>query len=300
MYRWMSAICILWIVPGLAQEIMKKCPGCQYVEKRQDARYCMHCGQKLEEIEMKRVLLCPKCDVPIDKGGTYCSHCGAKGKWSYVPVTQEGYEPLPKKTDGDEIFQKEPDPPPAEEKEIPILVYPDSKLEKEYNVDENLYHTAKQRTIVRRLFICPGSLDEVEAFYRAHYPKLSIIKAVAHDCFCLLNLKLQSPQEEIHIHYYGVTPLKSPEVWETKRQRLKTQFAEKLEPAQKLEKKMEALQQRYQEGKIGYPQMEEQLCELQESYSILTNSTSYWNTKMMEQSLTLEKNLLLITHTTKK
>lgn len=298
--RWILLLCLLGSLSAFAQQVAKMCPNCGHLERRQEAKYCILCGHRLVEVEMKRVLMCPNCETPIDKGGRFCAQCGAKGVWKYMPVPKEGFEPEP--------FEPTTAVPPAEilpqeptrSEAGSVPVYPGATLLENHNVDEGLYHTSKQRAIVRKVFACSARLEEVERFYRSHYRDPSIIKAYAYNCFQLLNFKVQLPQQEIQIAFYSVTPLPDAEMWREKCARLRAKFAKKLAPAKKLEQKITDLQQRFHRGEVTYSQIEERLQYLQEEYKIATNSSSYWNTRMMDQVLESGQNLLLITSIVKK
>lgn len=301
-FLFVTALSIFFI--SAQQEIIKKCPNCQFLEKREAAKFCMHCGYKLLEVEMIPTLMCSQCNIPIDKDGKYCTVCGQKGTLLPMPIAKETYEP--KAHDADRKENYEPKPHNSNHKETPsqpsqlddtlqIPIYPNSTFLKEYNIDEGLYYTSKQRDIVRKLFICHSSMEDVEQFYRGQYEDISVIKTVAYNTANALNLKVQLPQHEIHILLYELIPVQNDKIREDKKKWVKSQLEPKLKPIRNIEKKIAGLQQLFRDGKVTYPQIEGNIKELQEQHNLMTNSSSYWNSIMMEQVLDLKKNLLLIT-----
>ena len=49
-----------------------KCPFCNE-EIKQGAKFCVHCGKKLEQTNN-----CPQCNAPLKEGAKFCTKCGTR------------------------------------------------------------------------------------------------------------------------------------------------------------------------------------------------------------------------------
>jgi uncharacterized membrane protein YvbJ len=67
-----------------------KCPSCQF-ENREEAKFCLKCGEKLE-------FKCPKCGKHLPSEAMFCDECGHK-------LTLPS-EPLPKDLSFDDKLTK--------------------------------------------------------------------------------------------------------------------------------------------------------------------------------------------------
>lgn len=304
-------------------KIVKRCPQCQYIEKREVANFCVECGAKLVVIKAIATFTCPDCNKLLDKGAKFCAFCGKPGKLSYQPVGDESYEPglpqdpkvakdkVPKpvdQPDSDEEFlpadTKKPETkkPEKENKSIAQLkqlVYPASNLLEEQAIEEGLPHTSQQREILRKVYTCPGTMDAVETFYRSRYPKLAVIKVSHYDILRLLQLKLDLPKHQIEIVFYTFSDAR-PETWERKHKLVQARLDEEMKPLHDIDKEIAKLDEFCKQGTLTPSQIEERVSDLKRRRSVCANSPSYWNIAMLERVMSLKQNILLITTVVKK
>jgi hypothetical protein len=216
------------------------------------------------------------------------------------PDTQSGERPQPGERGKEEKIPAYPSPNVSRALPSDVVIYPGATLLQKYDVEEGLYHTSRQRTVVKRLFVCEASLDDLEKFYRNHYKDLSVMKTFSENVFQMLYLKRQFPQFEIRIDFYTLGPLPSDEMWAEKRAYLKTSLNRRLAPSRDVEKQIRDLQERFRRKEVEYLQIEDNLERLREQYHVMTNSSSYWNHVIMERCVDLQKNLLCVTVVTPK
>jgi len=56
---------------------MKHCPICNG-EVKDTAKFCRHCGNKIEEKVQSKEVFCEECGAKLEPGSTFCDECGAK------------------------------------------------------------------------------------------------------------------------------------------------------------------------------------------------------------------------------
>jgi endogenous inhibitor of DNA gyrase (YacG/DUF329 family) len=287
--------------------LVKKCPQCSYVEKREDATFCIHCGTKLVTSKVVAILTCPECNRPLDKGGKFCPFCGQKGQTTYLP-SDDGYEPKPVEPEnplGEHSPDKTSQPETKAASEVATLplqqlLYPGSSLVEERIIEEGLAHTSQQRTILRKLYSCPGSLDEVEMFYRHNYPKIAVIKASYYDILRMLQLKVEVNKQQVEILLCTSIPTNSSATWATKQKQIKMRLDEEMKPLVAIDKEIAMLENLCKEGKVTAGEVEGRIIELKRRKNVSANSSTFWNITVMDRVMNLKQNVLLLTTVNKK
>lgn len=310
--RFVLVCLFLLALPIAAQDTIpqenkiKKCPQCQYFEKREIANFCVHCGTKLVTAPTMAVFLCTQCKQALQKGETYCMSCGNKGEIVYQPIPEESEPDLPAiipKTSG--TVPVEAKKVIVEEKESPSmpwpdLNYPNAELIEEIALDEGLPHTAEHRTVIRKLFSATANLEDVEAFYRAKQVKAGITKGNLYDVFRFLRMKWQQPKGNIEIAYFAYGEDILPATLEMRHRTVKTRLAEESKAIRNIDNDIAVYEKFCKEGKLARSQIEERLTELKRRRNIATSSAAYWDLTAMDRVLTLRKKILVITMVLRK
>lgn len=296
-------------VPGQEEskeKIVKKCPQCNHVEKREAAVYCVECGSKLMTSKSVAILTCPECSRPLDKGTKFCAFCGKKGELVYVPC-EDSYEP--KQPVGEEkpvgaTPEKvaPPDSKPDALAQLPMhqLVYPGSSLIEEQTIEEGLAHTSQQRSIVRKLYTCPGNLEDVELFYRQNFPKIAVIKAFHYDVLRVLQLKAEIDKQQVELLLCTFIPTNASATWATRQKQVKMRLEEERKPLVAIDKEIAMLENLCKQGKVTAGEVEGRISELKRRKNVSSNSPTFWNITVMDRVMTLKQNVLLLTVVQKK
>lgn len=300
---------LLWIALCLfasaQQKIIKKCTRCNFVEKRQQAKFCIHCGQKLTEVAAEAVLVCPKCNKPVDEGGRFCAFCGERGKIVYRPIAHKKYGfPEEYRPATEPLKPKKPLRPSKRKSSNKIginkFLYPDAVALEKHQIREGLPHTSRKRTIVRTLFISEASPEQIEIFYRRLYPDLPLLRVTMYEIFSILKMKARQRGRRIEIAYYSFSNVKSDAIWENRRRQIENRLSREMAPFQSIDREIAALEKLITDGKVARSQVQERLYDLAQRRNIIANSPTYWDITALHKVVTLRKNILLITHLVRK
>ena len=58
---------------------MKSCPRCGFVND-DSAKFCKHCGQKLDILQKESINICPHCGKELPQEAVFCKYCGIQVK----------------------------------------------------------------------------------------------------------------------------------------------------------------------------------------------------------------------------
>lgn len=289
----------------LSQEVViKKCPKCQFLEKNRDAKYCIHCAEKLIDTRAMEVFICPKCNKALkkldhycpvcgEKKISYCAACGVKGVLVYQEIPEEKYDPsvpVSQMPDQEKIAPiKKPIP------NLEQFAYPGDILLEKQVMDEGFLNTSRNRKIQKFLYKSQASVEQIEEHYRKLYPESSVIRFVDEILKTPGLILKYSPKEkeimEIILYTFSDYPR---EDWTNIHKKIQNKIQEELKPLAQLEKELANLQKMIREGKTTVSKSQEQQEDIKRRMKSTTHSKGYWQLYAKEKVCSLGHNIVLI------
>lgn len=181
-------------------------------------------------------------------------------------------------------------------KDLNFLIYPGATMVTHSKIRKDLRGRKSQNCTYHTLFKCPGTSEEVEAYYRAYRPK-SVLKVTAFDAFRILKLKLYIPQLHSHmeIAFYAATIGPASTKWESKVLLIKKRLTEHHEPLETLQYEIAKIKELVNRGELSKEVLLSREYELERRRSVMHNSPSYWDLQAMDKALASGQNILIIT-----
>ena len=292
----------LFLSPAWSQEEVKKCPRCNYVEKRPSANFCIHCGEKLTTYKTVMVLVCPTCQKTLDKGGEFCAFCGTKGKAVYQEIPEVGYEPSkeifdktrPPRPDSPEKSTEKPSDFSKQGKMKDNLLLPGFDLIKKESIDEGLRITSRQRKMEYALYSSVIPFLDIENFYRAHpmqFKWMKITDDVLNVPVCFW--KAKNDQAQIEVITYAFAPENETD-FEERHKRITQKLEEEMRPLKTYEKEIEQIEKLIAEGKVRRDSVQDRIEDLKNRQAIGSNSRTYLQLLARDQMCRLKKNIILL------
>ncbi len=187
-------------------------------------------------------------------------------------------------------------------KDIPYLVYPKSSLvEHRENMEEGLRHTSRKRSTYRTFFVCPGTQEKVEDYYRSFHPNLSVLKVSAFGAFRILKLKFSAQQinSQIEVALYSLIIGPESPLWDSQKTTIAARLAKQDKPIRSINREIEQLQELVDNGQLSYEILEARKEALLRRRYIMENSSSYVDLTAMDKLLAVKKNILVMTQVKK-
>lgn len=275
-----------------AQEILQTCPKCNFVEKREFASYCIHCGTRLVKMQSIEVSVCTKCRRPLDRGAKYCAFCGGEGKIDHQSIPTQEYSPN-KETPS----PAEPTKPlPAEKYNLRAYAYPKAKLLEQYVVDEGLRHTSRARQIERFFYSTQATCEEVEKYYASIWQNVALTRFVDD----LLQtpgviLKWENPEmkESFEIIFYSFLEA-DKRVWDGREKKINARFDLEKKPLFSLDKEIAALRNKVAQGALSADKAESNIEALERQKKATTNTRTYYQLLARTQVVSLHCGIIVM------